>query len=142
MQKYTAICDGKEENVELEQWAWCAVYEDDTELRQFDAEGRYHFVKEIDLSKIKTLIMYRTDDEAQRFDLMVKPGTQLFVIYRNLIIRAATPEQVTVRTPIFGWKIQGKDNCAYHYILPTGKLIISAGHDTQNVSAIIEKMIE
>lgn len=138
---YKVTRDGKEEQVPLEEWAWCVVYKDGDEFRQFDdLDGKYHFISEIVMESVRTFIMYKPADETKRFDIMVEGNVQLFLIYRNLILAGGSPEERRVRTPVFGWKNKETGDCAYHYILPNGNLVMSAGHDSLEVSRIVEAL--
>jgi len=120
--KYTFNRAGKEEEVKLEKWIWGVVYDDGSELRQFENTGKFHQIKEIKMSKVKLFTMHRSDDIKKRIDLVVMPDMQIFHFYRNIKL-AGTDHFIKVY--VFGYKIRKTSKTCYHFILPDGRLIIS-----------------
>lgn len=106
--------------VSLERWVWGAVFDDDTELRQFDADGNWHSTLEIDQSRLKMFVMHRADDLERRIDIPFVPGMQLIHFYRNV-----RPHYDTAfhRVYVCGWK-RGND-ASYIFILPDDRIIAS-----------------
>lgn len=115
------------EEVQVERWVWGAVYNDNTELQQFDvATGLFHSVTEVDQSKLKMFTMYATfdnDNMDRRVDIMLPEGAQVFHFYRNTVLEAGTENEVRFKIYVFGYKYKGATH--YNFILPNDKLIQS-----------------
>lgn len=111
-----------QEEVKLERWIWGVVYQDGTELKQYDADGKFHQFKEIDQNKVRLFVMLNPET-GKRFDLLKKEGMQLFHFYRicGTIDGEGRREN---RVYVFGYK--EKKHTAYHYILPNDTLLISS----------------
>lgn len=125
---------GENEEVALEKWIWGAVYEDGTELHQFDDNGIFHRIGEVDQSKVNMWVLYQPKGDG-RIDFIIpqeKDGKlkecSLIHKYRNTVFNAGTPEEIRKRVYIFGYKIKG---CLPHYnfILPNDKIIQTYGTD-------------
>lgn len=76
------------EVVELERWAWEAVYHDGLLLKQFDKiddeHGEFHRFAEIDQSRL--WYFHMVNDAGKKLTLMFRPGTmKLIHKYRNHI---------------------------------------------------------
>lgn len=135
---YTFTRDGVDEKVTLERWIWGVMYKDGTELHQFDAFGKFHQFKEINVPEVKTFVMYRSDNMAVRIDMPVREGMQFFHFYRIMMLKELVGNggEMTssrkVKVYVFGWKRDGV--ASYNYILPDDRLL-TADHD---VPALIE----
>lgn len=126
--------EGVTEEITLERWAWGVVYNDDTELRQFDADygGRFHQFKEIDQERVKMFIIYRTDSDLKaRIDIVVHPDMQLFYFYRRLILDNRNRKTSVY---VYGWKNRITGAMTYNYILPDDR-IVTADHDIADITA-------
>lgn len=128
--------EGKEIEVAEEKWAWCVGYEDGTEFRQFGKDGIFHQFAEVKQEGVEVMIMYETGESRRRFDMYLKTGMKIFHFYRNFIFKAASAEEARARVYCFGWK-SAEGASEYHYILPSGNMMIGAGHDTQTLSAVV-----
>ncbi len=113
------------EKVDIERWVWGAVYEDNTELQQFDIHtGLFHSITEVDHSKLKMFTMYRTYDNEnldKRVDIMLPKGAKIFHLYRRTILEHGTENETRFTIYIFGYNYKGATN--WNYILPNDKII-------------------
>lgn len=106
--KFKFYRDGKEEEVDIERWVWVALYNDNSFLKQFDEEtGFYHQFKEIDQSRLSVFIMQSVSDPAKRYELHFREGMKLIHYYRNVVLNAATPQEVRYRLYCFGFSEEG-----------------------------------
>lgn len=74
----------KYEHVEEENWQWEAVYNNKTNLKQFDDAGHFHQIREIDQTK---LIQFRMTSPyfPQKYLIEFKPGKyKLIHLYKKL----------------------------------------------------------
>lgn len=141
MQTYKFIREGKEENVNVEPWAWGVVYRDGSEFKQFGDDGVFHQFQEIKQGEVAMFVMHETKEEgARRFDLMVNEDHQIFHFYRNMILAAGSPDEKRLKLYVFGWKNKKTGDCAYYYITPTGHIVSSGSHDSVEVSRIVEAL--
>lgn len=76
---------GKDIDVAVEKWRWLAIYNDGTELRQFDdITGRFHQFLEIDQTKLKRFVMY-ADHTPRLYSIFFDPNTmKLIHFYRRV----------------------------------------------------------
>lgn len=128
--------DGKREEIGMEAWAWAVGYKGGSEIRQFGRDGIFHRFAEVDQAKAEVLTMYATDGSGRRFDLYLKPGMKIFHFYRVVVLNHGRPEELRARIYCFGWKDEGVST--YQYVLPSGNLVIAAGHDLAELSGIVE----
>ncbi len=119
-----------QEKVKDEVWHWGVVYNDNTELHQFDANGEFHQFREIDLPRVKMFVMYFAQNQKWRIDLPVHKGMQIFHFYRNVVLENGTPNERRLKIYVFGWKFNGV--ASYHFILPDGRMIVSC-EDIENI---------
>lgn len=112
------------EQVAEEKWGWCAIYKDNTELRQFDLDGNFHQVGEIDQERLYLFSMYQIKDPSKRIDLIVPNGAKIIHKYRH--IRPYYKEEF-LKVYLFGYK-KG-DHYAYHAILPDDRIVIADTND-------------
>ena len=111
---------GEVEIIEKEKWCWGAIFEDGSELRQFDDKGIFHRVGEIDQSKLSMFVLYKDGDESKRIDMPFQKGMKLIYKYRN--IRPYYLDHF-VKVYILGYKFESR--YAFNFILPDGRRIIS-----------------
>ena len=137
--EYKFTRDGKEETVPVEEWAWCAIFKDGTELRQFGTDGVFHQFQEAMAKPTDALIMYRPDDETKRFDVFLKEGMKPFHFYRHFVFAQGTAEETRAKVYCFGWKDARTGAAGYHYILPSGNMVIGADIDLGYIAAIVLK---
>ena len=122
----------KEIKVELERWIWGVVYNDGTELRQFDKDGVFHRFQEINEPEVKMFTMHRADDLDKRIDMVLDNDCQIFHFYRNIGLLSAEGNKKW-RIYCFGWKNRKTGSTSYNYILPDDRLI-TADHDVPNLN--------
>ena len=113
--------EGAQHPVATEKWAWAVIYDDNTELHQFDDQGVFHQFKEIDTSRVKTFVMY-APSTGGRIDIPVNEDMQLFHFYTRLSLEDGV-RQLTIYC--FGWKSRSTGAMTYHYILPNDTQIIT-----------------
>lgn len=131
--------NGKDVEIQPERWGWGVVYKDDTELKQFGDDGRFHQFQEINQDEVKLFVMYRLDNPDRRIDLPIVDGMQIFHFYRNYIFNATQEDERKVRVYVFGYKEKADAKCphcqvsasgacnkmAYHYILPDDRMVVA-----------------
>lgn len=128
----------KEESmVDLEKWCWGVVYKDDTELHQFNSDGSFHQLKEIDQSKIKLWVLHKPGDPNKRIDIVLPEGARIIHKYRNI-----KPYYLDcfVKVYMFGYRTgKNEKDFKYHYnfILPDDRIIQSA---VDNVDLVLFKL--
>jgi len=126
--------DGQDISVPVERWIWGVLYNDGTELRQFDKNGRFHRFAEINQPEVKMFTMHRFDDIGKRIDMVVKGDCQLFHFYRVIgTLDPSSEKQKKVRIFCFGWKDRKTGAMSYNYILPDDRMI-TADHDVASLN--------
>ena len=125
--EYIFIREGVEEKVTLERWAWGAIMKDGTELHQFDDNGSFHQVGEIDQANLKMFCLRNTADSSKRIDMPFSADMKLIYKYRN--IKLWYKEEWT-KVYVAGFK-KGNQH-SFIYILPDDRIIFSDS-DTVNL---------
>lgn len=100
----------KDIDVARETWGWIAVYNDGTELHQFDEKTkRFHQFKEIDQSRLNRFVM-RAWHTNQLFSVLFTPGMKLIHFYRIAVLEVGTPNERRVKFYFFGFekKVAGR----------------------------------
>lgn len=107
---------------ERERWGWVAVYQDGTQLHQFDdGTGLFHQFAEIDQSRLETFSMtngYRT------LSIAFEPDMKLIHFYRTAVLENG---QVRVRLYIFGYEQEGRR--VLQVIMPDDNVILTSDPD-------------
>ncbi len=108
------------EEVTPERWQWGVVYKDGSELKQFDGNGNFHQVGEIEQDKIKLAVLYKPSEPSKRIDIVWQEGMRLIHKYRNI-----KPFYLKdfVKVYIWGYK-QGK-NYHFNFVLPDDRIVMS-----------------
>lgn len=109
-----------DESVELLRWVWGVTYDDDTELHQFDDNGIFHQIGEVDQKKVKMFTLYRSDDPSKRIDIPMSAGMRVFLVYR-MVKAFYLPRPV--RVYMLGYKEGSRHT--YMFILPDDRIILS-----------------
>jgi len=86
--------------IELEKWRWEAVYPDSI-LKQFDDDGQFHQLREIDQSR---LIAFRMVSDNQTLTLKFSPGMKLIHYYENYVFQVGTLHESKLRVYCFGYQ--------------------------------------
>lgn len=122
--------NGKDIEIPLERWVWGIVYQDDSELRQFEAlegengpTGRFHRVGEIDQERIKMAVLYKPDDMSKRIDIPWRDGMKLIHKYRNIVFDYMSDQKREVRVYMFGYK--DGNHHSILYVLPDDRIVFS-----------------
>ncbi len=128
------------EEVELEKWMWGVVYKDGTELHQFDNDGIFHRIGEVDQSKVTMFTLYQPETANDgRIDIIIPEDKEVALIhkYRNVVFNAGTPEEHRKRIYIFGYKVKG-GLPHYNFVMPNGTIIQSYGDQQPQLSQMIK----
>lgn len=122
--------DGVQEEVQMRKWIWAVKYKDGTEFKQYDDNGVFHQLGEIDQEKVKVFAML-CPSENKRYDILKENDMKIFLVYKWLgIIDGNSNRKIDI--PMFGYKKTVRvDNKVmwshtYHYILPSGIVLISS----------------
>lgn len=122
--------------IPLEKWAWHVVYDDGSELHQFDrdedADGKrwFHQFKEIDQSRVKFFEMVNVENPKLRYSIDVTMDVgQVFHFYRRSRLNIGTPQETKVCFYCFGAVVNGTS--IYHFILPDNRIVITTNRDIQ-----------
>lgn len=121
--------DGKLEEVPVERWAWGVLFKDGSEMHQFDAQGIFHQVGEIDQDKVKLWILYKVGPENKRIDIVLPEGARLIHKYKRYVFNAAElnngdkSKERRVTVYVFGYKLG--DRFHFNYILPDDRIVQS-----------------
>ena len=114
---------GEIEIVNLERWIWGVVYKDGTELHQFDKDGNFHRLAEINQKEVNLFTMYQAEGNG-RYDIVMPEGARIIHKYRN--IRPYYMDHF-VKIYMFGYRTGKKDfEYHYHFILPDNRMVISS----------------
>lgn len=128
--QYLFYRDGKPEKVQPERWQWVAMYNDGTELRQFESpekegvHGLFHQIREIDEKKLHVFRMI--NPETGKFhDILIEPGMHFYHQYRRITLRKGAPNEQKITWYMFGYtkKYWGKTHKLINFILPDDSLI-------------------
>lgn len=113
--------NGNLEQVAIERWVWGALYQDGTELHQFDDNHVFHRIGEVDQKRLKMFSLYKPlGDDRDRIDIPFQPGMRLVYKYRN--IKPYYKENFE-RVYMAGYKYEGRHN--FFFILPDDRIIVS-----------------
>jgi len=118
---WTYVGEGKDEEVPVERWVWGALYEDGSELHQFDEAGYFHRFAEIEMEKLKYLSIYQSDNMGKRIDIPKPEKGQIFFFYRN--IKPHYDQSHFHRVFVFGTKVDGV--ASYMFMLPDDRMVFS-----------------
>lgn len=102
---------------------WIAVYEDGTNLRQFDENGHEARYSDIERERLTEFHLVNKDDEARTiFALALDPGQRL--IYRRRVATSGNNEPKWTITMV-GWQqtINGQNVQSISWIFPEGGII-------------------
>lgn len=124
-QKFKFIENGKTVLIDRERWCWGVLYKDNTELHQFDDNGNFHQLAEIDQKEVKLWVLYKPDDPHKRIDFVVPEGARLIHKYRN--VRPAHLDYF-IKVYMFGYRTGKNENdFKYHFnfILPDDRVVQS-----------------
>lgn len=130
--KYKFIRDGVEEEVPVERWVWGVVYKDNSELHQYDKEGIFHQLKEIDQDNVKLWVLYKVGEENKRIDIVLPEGAKLIHKYKRYVFNSASlnggdkSAEKLVTVYVIGYKTnEGASH--YNYVLPDDRIVQSNG---------------
>lgn len=101
------------------------------ELHQFDPNGIFHNLSEIDWSRVQHFIMRQVmvlegEKPAQMITIEAKPEMQIFHIYKRFKLATGYKQHREVTIYCFGWKNKLTGSVVYNYILPDDRIITSS----------------
>jgi len=108
---------------EILMWKWEAHYLDGSVLSQKDEDGIFHFIKEIDQSKLSSFWMISELPNYPPIALQWKEGRKIIHFYRVRRMSIGTPEELIYRMYCFGY--EGPDEKVILTIMPDGGVIVS-----------------
>lgn len=127
MAKFFRQETGEYEEVADEKWKWIAVYDDGTQLKQFDDDGLFHQFKEIDQTRL--VYFHLVSDTGTTKSLIFKPGMKLIHFYRNAVLENG---QIRLRMTVIGWERSGEKTLIA--IMPNDEVIVSDSLDNISFS--------
>lgn len=110
----------EDEKVDLLRWVWGVTYDDDTELHQFESDGSFHQIGEIDQKRARMFTLYRSDDPSKRIDMPLSPGMKIIAKYK-VVKPFYLPE--AVRVYVVGFK--SGPHHTFLFVLPDDRIILS-----------------
>jgi hypothetical protein len=117
---YIGHLNSERREVPWQEWGWATLMKDGSVMRQFDDDGKYTFIGEVDQSQVVMFTMYRLDAEDTRIDIIVPEGAKLIHKQRKISISGPNMFQ---RVYMFGYKYKG--NHHFNYIMPSGQVVQS-----------------
>jgi hypothetical protein len=130
MKKYFFVRDGKVEDVEVEQWAWSVVYKSGEKLQQFDDNGTFHQIGEVDQDKVISFAFYKPRDLKKSIEIFLPKGARLIHRYIRTKLHASTPQEINLTIYVFGYKIG--DHYHYNYILPNDRIVQATNSEIEH----------
>jgi hypothetical protein len=128
MQHETYLKPSTGDHVPLERWFFVAVYNDGTDLRQFDdRDGTYHSFPEIDQERLQVFKMINSQTH-QEVTVMFPAGAKLLHIYRNITLNHGTDDEQHYRWYAFGYDYK-HISCKF-VITHTNEVIFTEDIDT------------
>jgi len=129
---YTNYMEFKLNNevVELEEWAWLAIYKDGSVLKQYDdVTGDFHQFKEIDIDNLDVFVVINTqhpNDPTYRYEVHMEEGMTPIFFIRTTVFNMKEPGEVKVRMPHFGYKesINGQSRKTIMTVFPNGAVSV------------------
>lgn len=127
MKTYQGTLNGESRTIKQDEfagWAWAVLNKDNTVKRQFEDDGQYTFIGQLNHDHVLMFTVYNHFDD-RRFDIIVPRDSKVFFLARNISIGEPNNFQKVI---IFGYK--NKQGNLYNHILPNGQLVQS---DKDNV---------
>lgn len=95
-----------------------------SEFHQFDSEGYFHQIGEVDQSKVKMFVVYKPEDPTRRLYMPMQEGMK--IIFKYKMVKPYYLKEF-VRVIVFGYK-DGKQH-HFTFILPDDRMMISNRED-------------
>jgi hypothetical protein len=123
---YKFLRDGVEEEVQPEVWQWVAHFSDGSILKQFDDDGRFHQIGEIDQEKLVAFQMVSSKFPQVYTLPFIADRMRLVHKYINTGLGLGTPEFRKIRSYCFGYKTRGlpENTTSLMVIVPSGEVIM------------------
>lgn len=102
-----------------------------TELHQFDKDGKFHLIGEVDQSRLKMFSVYKPTDPTKRIDLPIVEGMKIIYKYKNVHAYYFDKLGDTVKVYVAGYKSGGAHS--FLFILPDDRIIFSDREDVDLV---------
>lgn len=129
---YKFIRDGIEETVNLEPYRWHAIYNDNTELFQFDQDGVFHQLAEIDQSKLHVFQILNEDNKSHCAFIFKPNDMKLIYFYKRYHLDVGGPNDRHVTLYVSGY--EQSNGKVMNVITPSGEVItVSDLNDLQVV---------
>jgi hypothetical protein len=124
--KYIFLRKGIPETVEEELWQWIAYFNDGTTLKQFEDDGIFHQIGEIDQSKLCVFKMF-SKTLPQVYAVPFDPNT-MKLIHKYIIttLNASTSEEIKIKSYCFGYKSKNLPQNHQHLLIisPNNEAIV------------------
>lgn len=108
-----------------------------TELHQFDKDGRFHLIGEVDQSRLKMFYLYKPEDPQKRVDMPIFEGMKIVYKYKNVHAYYFDKLGDTVKVYMAGYKSNGAHS--FLFILPDDRIIFA---DREDVDLVQFKLIK
>lgn len=123
--------------VELERWRWQAIYNDGTELHQFDeSSGEFHSFYDIDQERLSVFRMVNSYGKA--CTLLFKEGMRLIHFYRNQGVKTSLNQDIRVKLYVFGYETDTDKRL--FIITPEDELVIAGEVNEFNYVIPVEEV--
>jgi hypothetical protein len=123
MHKFYNKNEDKWEMVEPVKWKWEAHYTDGTILKQYDDDGTFHRLAEIEQDKLH---LFKMVDGSREYQLIFNPQHMKLVhFYRNVVLNATQENEIRVRLFVYGYetKVKRTTHKVLNVIMPDGQLV-------------------
>jgi len=99
------------------------------EIRQYDPDGTFHSITDVDLDRVDKFVMHRWDDITERVIVPVRENMKIFHVYKNFHDMRWNDANTTARVFCFGFEMEDLNRSVYYYILPDDTVILSDSPD-------------
>lgn len=131
---YKFLRDGIEEEVKEELWQWMAIYNDGRILKQFDDDGIFHQIGDIDQENLTVFKMF-SKSFTQVYAVPFSPETMRLVHkYIQTKFMIGTDQEKSVVSYCFGYKTRNLPQNHQHLLIisPTNEAIICGDENIIN----------
>lgn len=120
--------DGTSIEIPLERFIWGVVYKDGSHIKQFDENGKYHQIGEVEQDRAKRFLLHKPNpSDGVRIMIEVPEGAKLVHKTKNYgsFIVGQDPQigKNEIRIFVIGYKLKGRS--FFTYVLPDDRIIQS-----------------
>lgn len=127
----------------MERWVWQAIYTDHTILDQYDEQGVFHQIREIEQDRLLLMVLRKVDritgyaiDSKQRLTIPWQPGMRFIHFHNQYFLNVGNPDDNVIRKVRvcgFGYQrlVDGKNEKSVMYVDPHDNIYLS---DTDSIS--------